>query len=167
MKTWQLFIVLWINGFVLLGQQINFPLEKDVKSIDGIIKAYYEVVSGPKGAPRQWERDRSLHHESAYIVFTGKKNGKSYAKPMSLKDFHKMEDPYTNGFFETEVKREIREFGNIAHVWSYYETRHSEDGEVVGAGTNSIQLYHDGNRWWIMSWIFDSLRDDNRHQYLE
>jgi hypothetical protein len=33
----------------------------DVQSLDGIMKAYYEIACGPKGQPRQWARDRTLY----------------------------------------------------------------------------------------------------------
>jgi hypothetical protein len=49
----------------------------------------------------------------------------------------------------------------MIHVWSTYEWRNAEDGPVEGRGINSIQRYHDGKRWWITSWIYDSERDDN------
>lgn len=147
------------------SEQINYPLTEDVSSIEGIIKAFYDVVSGPKGAPRQWKRDRSLHHPKALITFTGKKNGKSYEQTMTLSEFHEMDEPYTNGFYESEIKREVHQFGNIAHVWSAYETRFNKNGKVERSGINSIELYFDGTRWWIMSWIFDGLREDNKHQF--
>ena len=43
----------------------NYPLEKDVLTIDGIINAFYEVVSGEAGEKRQWERDSSIHDPNA------------------------------------------------------------------------------------------------------
>ena len=139
-----------------------YPLTKDVESIEGIIKAYYEVVSGPKGAPRQTERDKSLHHPNALIVYTGETTeGKPYIKDMTLKEFHKDTKPYENGFFESECHRKVERFGNIAHVWSTYETRFEEGGDVMRRGINSIQLYNDGKRWWIMSWMFDGERNNN------
>ena len=37
------------------------PRPEDVGSIDGIIAAYYAVITGPPGQPRQWGRDRTLY----------------------------------------------------------------------------------------------------------
>ena len=147
----------------LYGQvSSKFPLPQDVSSIDGIMKAYYDVVSGPAGQPRQWERDNSLHHPSALVGISGKdREGKVYMNTMTLAEYHKGDAVYANGFFESEINREVRKFGNIAHVWSTYETRRTIDGPIIGRGINSIQLYFDGTRWWIMSWIFDSERKDN------
>jgi len=141
----------------------TYPLKEDVETIDGIIKAYYEVVSGEAGAPRQWVRDNSLHHPDALIVFTGKDlDGRSYASTMNLGEFHNDTRAYENGFWESEIHRKTERFGNIAHVWSTYKTKRG-DGTNSG-GINSIQLYNDGDRWWIISWMFDSERLDNQIQ---
>ena len=43
---------------------IASPRPEDVSTIDGMIKAYYEVVSGPAGRPRQWDRDATLSAKS-------------------------------------------------------------------------------------------------------
>lgn len=137
-----------------------YPLQKDIETIDGIINAFYDIVSGPAGQPRQWERDNSLHIPKALISYTGKDRvGKSYIKSMNLDEFHSDTEPYEYGFWETEIGREVKQFGNIAHVWSAYETKRG-DG-TNSRGINTIQLYNDGNRWWITSWMFDSESPEN------
>src|SRR6266516_6043476 len=56
------------------------------------------------------------------------------------------------GFYEKEIARRTERFGQIAHVWSTYESRHNEnDPEPFMRGINSIQLYNDCKRWWIVS----------------
>ena len=37
------------------------PRAADVATVDGIVQAYYDVITGPAGQPRQWSRDRSLY----------------------------------------------------------------------------------------------------------
>jgi len=139
-----------------------FPLAKDVETLDGIIKAYYEVVSAPAGQPKQVERDHSLHHSLARVAVTGKdKDGISFVKMMTLDEYYEDNVVAEAGFFEKEIHRVTQKFGNIVHVWSTYEWRTEEKGPVGGRGINSIQLYHDGKRWWITSWIYDSEREDN------
>lgn len=57
-----------------------------------------------------------------------------------------------NGFFEVEIHRVTEEFGNIAHLFSTYESRHkADDPEPFVRGINSFQLYHDGERWLILN----------------
>jgi hypothetical protein len=139
-----------------------FPLAEDVETLDGIIRAYYEVVSAPAGQPKQVERDHSLHHALARVAVTGKdNNNKPFVRMMTLDEYYKDNTVAESGFFEKEIHRVTQKFGNIVHVWSTYEWRTEENGPVGGRGINSIQLYHDGNRWWITSWIYDSERKDN------
>lgn len=160
------FTVFLFLSIILNAQEPNkkdYPLKADIATVDGIIKAYYDVISGPAGQRRDWERDLSLHHPNALISVTGKdKNNQPYIISQSLSDYHKSFGVPKTGFWEYEIKREMQKFGNIAHVWSTYETTIQKEGPVVERGINSIQLYHDGNRWWILSWMFDSERPDNQ-----
>lgn len=137
-----------------------YPLKKDVETLDGIINAYYEVVSGPEG-PRQVERDKSLHHPEAHVMIAGEdENGKAQLFSMTLDEYHK-NFAGTDAFYEREIHRETLTFGHITHVWSTYEYTTEPGGPVKGRGINSIQLFHDGERWWILGWMYDSERGNN------
>lgn len=138
----------------------KYPLEKDVLTIDGIIKAFYEVVSGEAGEKRQWERDLSIHNPNAVYSYLDNVNGELKQVTMSLKDFHKETDVMVmeTAFYESEINREVRVFGNIAHVWSTYETRLIKNGPVARRGINSIQLFFENEKWSIVSLIFERER---------
>lgn len=141
----------------------QYPLPEDIETLDGIIKAYYEVVSGPAGEPRQVERDRSIHHPDALVGISGvDRDGNAFMQTMTLDEYHERSAAGGNpAFYEVEIHREVQTFGNVTHVWSTYAWSTEENGPVGGRGINSIQLYNDGERWWVMSWIFDSERSDN------
>ena len=129
---------------------------RDVSSIDAIIDAYYEVVSGPAGESVDTARDRFLHHPDAWVAIAGKDDsGKPFVNIMTLADYHGDNLPRTEGFFEKEVDRVVSRSGNMAHVWSSYTSAFTEDGEPFTRGVNSITLFFDGERWWIMGWMFD------------
>ena len=83
---------------------------------------------------------------------------------MSLDAFHKLTDEIIeeDGFFESEINREVRIFGKMAHVWSSYETRLVKDGPVVRRGINSIQLLYENDRWFIVSWVFEGETKESR-----
>jgi hypothetical protein len=130
---------------------------EDVSSIDAIIDAYYEIVSGPAGEAADADRDRSLHHPDAWVAIAGTDaSGRPSANVMSLDDYHGENVPRQQGFFEWETDRETRRSGNMVHVWSSYASARTPDGEPFTRGVNSITLFHDGTRWWIMGWMFDS-----------
>jgi hypothetical protein len=124
---------------------------EDVATLDGIIGAFYDVISGPKGAPRQWARDRSLYIDGVRFVAVEHEHGHPKPKIVSHEGYVRWVDAdmVKQGFFEHEIHREVRRFGDIAQVFSTYEWRETTDGPVKGRGINSIELYYDGKRWWI------------------
>lgn len=157
-----IFILMCFIGNAQESVKNSYPLKADVATIDGIINAYYDVISGPAEQPRNWERDLSLHIPNALISVTGKdKNDKPFITTQNLTEYHKSFGVPKDGFWEYEIKRETQIFGNITHVWTSYETTKEKNGAVIERGINSIQLYNDGNRWWILSWMYDSERSDN------
>ncbi len=58
--------------------------------------------------------------------------------------------------------RRVEAFGQMAQVFSTYEASSAPDGTgSLGRGINSIQLWSDGNRWWVMSMLWDDERPGN------
>jgi len=135
----------------------------DVATIDGILQAFYDVISGPVGQPREWARDRALYIPGVRFVAMSVRNGVPVAQVMSHQQFVEDSDPWMvgQGFFEEEIHRVTHRFGNIAHVFSTYAFHRTADGPVLGRGVNSIELFWDGTRWWIAGAIWDGERPDN------
>jgi hypothetical protein len=132
------------------------PRAADVASVDGVVKAYYDVISGPAGQPRQWSRDRSLYIPDLRFVATGFARERPYARVMDHQTFVDGSDSAMvhDGFFEREIHRVTKEYGNIVQVFSTYEEHRTADGPVEGRGINALQLYWDGTRWWVASAIW-------------
>ncbi|MFT5143248.1 MAG: hypothetical protein ACI80V_000855 [Rhodothermales bacterium] len=132
------------------------PAPADVQTLDGIMRAYYEVVSGAEGEARYWDRDKSLHVPGAQVVITGAVGDSLAIRKVSIGEWHAQSgDVQRASFFEYEVAREVRQHGSTVHVWSTYESRSDPDGEVTSQGINSIEMIWDGTRYWITSWTFD------------
>lgn len=130
---------------------------EDVATIDGILAAYYEVVSGPAGERPDIERDHSLHHPDAWVALAGVDSaGTPTVRVVSLDAYYGANGPRQQGFWEWETDREVRRSGNMVHVWSSYAAAREPGGEPFARGVNSITLFHDGERWWIMGWMFDT-----------
>jgi hypothetical protein len=128
----------------------------DVASIDSIIKAVYDVISGEAGKKRDWARFNSLFYKNARLIPTGKnaQTGVVGANAVSPEDYVKRAEPVfeRDGFFEREIAGRREVFGNIAHVFSTYEARRKAGEEKpFMRGINSFQLMNDGKRWWIMT----------------
>ncbi len=62
------------------------------------------------------------------------------------------------GFDEHEIHRITHRIGNIAHIMSTYETRNIPSGPLLGRGVNSLDLFWDGKRWWIIAASWDDER---------
>ena len=136
--------------------------QQDVSTIDGIVKAFYEVISGGKGAPRQWSRDKTLYAPDIRFVAMSEEKGKIRANVMNHYRYvnNTNELFVAEGFVEREINRVTRKFGNLAHVFSTYEW-FTEDKKLSGRGVNSIELFWDGTRWWISAVSWDEERKDN------
>jgi hypothetical protein len=143
--------------------QTATPRPEDVRTIDGIIAAYYDVISGPAGTPRQWHRDSSLYIPNVHFVAMDVRQGRPVARVMDHAQFVAGYNRafVDGGFFEREIYRVTKRFGNIVHVFSTYENSTTEHGLIEGRGVNSIQLFWDGTRWWIASATWEDERPDN------
>jgi len=137
----------------------------DTHSIEAIVCAVYETISGPAGASRDWNRFRSLLLPGARLVRTFlAADGKPRALAMDARAYEEDTADYfrQESFYETGVAKRIERFGNIAHVFSMYEARHAPtDAKPFKRGINSIQLFNDGYRWWVVSVLWDNEREDN------
>lgn len=127
----------------------------DVVSTLSIINAMYDCLSGPAGQARDWNRMQSLSLAKSHSIRIGKlEDGRLACKVMSNEDYIQQMEPWlvNNGFFEKEIHRVEERFGNIAHVFSTYESRRKADDAVpFMRGINSFQLMHDGHRWWVVN----------------
>jgi hypothetical protein len=137
---------------------------EDVTTIEGLMTALYDVISGPAGQARDWDRFRSLFLPEGRLIPTGFREGsaKATATLLTADDYvaragASLEE---NGFFESEISRIEERFENIAHVFSTYQSRRTADGEVFQRGINSLQLMWDGERWWIMNIMWRGVGPD-------
>jgi len=138
----------------------------DVASIDAIIKATYDVISGDAGKKRDWDRFRSLFYRGARLIPTGKnpQTGVFGGGAASPDDYIKRSEPFFDkeGFYESEIGRRTEIYGNIAHVFSTYESKHSpKDEKPFMRGINSFQLLNDGKRWWVVTIFWQGETADN------
>jgi hypothetical protein len=137
----------------------------DVSSLDNIIAALYDVISGPAGQKRDWDRFNSLFITGARLIPTGKaQDGTVRHRVQTPAEYQATSGPALeqNGFFEKEIHRVAETYGNITHLFSTYESRRTAaDPQPFARGINSIQALYDGKRWWVVSIFWDSERADN------
>jgi hypothetical protein len=135
----------------------------DVASVDAIIAALYDVISGPVGQARDWDRMRSLFIPGGRLVpAVHRSDDVTSVLLLEVDDYITTFGPRLEriGFREREIARRTERFGQIAHVFSTYEG-HMETDPGVLRGINSIQLLNDGTRWWVVAVFWDSERPGN------
>src|SRR5262249_16162854 len=104
---------------------------KDVESLDAIVAAVYDVISGPAGA-RDWNRFNSLFAPDARLIAvrTPKDGGKPSLVVMTPKGYEERAGKHflEHGFFEHEIGRKTDSFGAMTHIYTTYESRETKDG---------------------------------------
>lgn len=134
----------------------------DTDTIDSTVKTVYAVISGPAG-PRDWTRFRALFAEGARLIPVRAKGAESSATVLTPDGYVERTTPTfdKNAFYESEVSRRVEEFGNIAHVFSTYESRRAPGEKPFARGINSIQLVRINGAWKVMTILWDSEREGN------
>jgi hypothetical protein len=130
----------------------------DVASTEAIVAASYEVLSGRAGDARDWDRWRPLYAPNARLIpIERDSDGALIPRVLTPEEYIASRTPLlvAGDFYEWETRREERRSGSIAHVWSEYVASRNPGGEAIRRGANSIQLWNDGSRWWIVSETWD------------
>lgn len=160
------FSLIVLSGF---SQQINY--QDDVKSVDSIISALYDVISGDPGQTRDWERFRNLFKPESRLIPTRKsENGELTVKALATGEYIQLfSSRISGGFFEKELHRVAETYGSMTHLFSTYETKEKKDGPVTNRGINSIQIFYDGQRYFIINifWCAESLGFALPEKYLK
>src|SRR5438445_3092526 len=127
-----------------MAQTVKEADPKDIGSLDAIMKAVYDVISGEAGKPRDWDRFRSLFHKDGRLIPSGKnaQTGVIGARALTPDEYIKRAAPVVakEGFYESEKARRVETYGNITHVFSTYESRHAPGEKPFARGINSFQL---------------------------
>lgn len=140
----------------------HVPNPADVETLDGIMTALYDVISGPAG-PRDWDRFNGLFLPGAVMGGSGPvRDGVARLRIGGTADYARNSGAYfmEHAFFESEAGRKVQQWGPLTQVLSAYESREAADGPVVQTGVNSITLFNDGRRWWITSITWATSAED-------
>lgn len=125
----------------------------DQFAIESTVLAVYNVISGPAGR-RDWDRFEALFAPGARMISTHRKDGVVTANVMTPKEYETKAGAYfaDHGFFERPAANRLQRFGDIAQVFSTYESRHaSSDDKPFARGINSFQLVRIGDDWKVLT----------------
>jgi len=148
------------------------PRPSDVTSPDAILDAVYDVISGPTGSTRDWARFRALFIPEGRLIVAARTTEGTTARVLDPESFSKLFATAAGerGFFERDIARRTERYGDIAHVFSTYESRYAaSDPKPFQRGINSFQLLFDGKRWWIVTiyWQSETAANPIPQKYLE
>ncbi len=166
---------LYLVAFIVLvsdcaiGQSKDYSL--DTRSIESTVHALYEVISGEPGSARDWDRFKNLFKPEARLIPTRKDDqGNFTIKAMTPDEYVQLfSSRISTGFFERELSRKVEEYGSVVHVFSTYETKEKKDGPVTNRGINSIQLFKDKDRYYLVNifWCAESMGFPVPDKYLK
>jgi hypothetical protein len=134
------------------------PSQADLAGIDAAIRGVYEVISGPPGQKRDFDRMRSLFAPGATMKAIGSKglHGGS-VEDYIVRDRDILE---REGFTERELGRGLQVWGGLATAWSSYDGR-TANGSFHERGINSFELVKVDGKWLIASILWQEETPDN------
>lgn len=149
------------KAFSAQGQQpattAQPPVCPPTATLDQLIKALDAVVSGPADKDRTCFRDVMLP-DARLMPIVKSADGSSYAPRILTVDgwIDAVRKRGSQVFYERQVKVSTETWGHMAHLWSTYETRTTPDGKPEVRGINSIQAVFDGQRWKVISILWQA-----------
>ncbi|HEY7958992.1 MAG TPA: hypothetical protein VID20_02925 [Sphingomicrobium sp.] len=148
-----------IGAFVLAAAvAATHPTKADLIGIDAAVRGVYEVISGPPGQKRDFDRMRSLFASGATLKATGPKG----LRGGSLEDYISRNAAILekDGFTERELGRRVEIWGGLATAWSSYDGR-TANGSFHERGINSFQLVKIDGKWLVASILWQEETPDN------
>lgn len=137
---------------------MKFPIAADIlpdMTIDDVIAAMYASMCFEKGERPDWERQSELFAPGARLVRVNDEGVFEFDLFGFREDLDaKISSGMIASFWEVELWRDTRIFGDIAHVLTVYETRLSRDAQPNGRAVKSIQLFRRAGQWWISAMIW-------------
>ena len=126
-----------------------------MNDLDSVIAEMYDAVSFEPGERPDWRRQEQIFAPDARMVRITDDGVFEFDNDSYRTNLESMIDSGAlPSFWEAELWRETRLFGEMAHVLSAYESRTSKGGPPLGRGVNSIQLFRRDGRWWISAMVW-------------
>jgi hypothetical protein len=129
----------------------------ELAAIDRTISGVYDVISGPAGQKRDFDRMRSLFAANATLKAIGPKG----LRGGTLEDYisRNREVLEREGFTERELGRRVEIWGDLATAWSAYDGR-TATGSFHERGINSFQLVKVDGKWLVASILWQEETKD-------
>jgi hypothetical protein len=147
-----------IGSLVIAAAVAASPASKaDLVGIDQAIRGVYEVISGPPGQKRDFDRMRAMFAPGATLKAIGPKG----LRGGSLEDYigRNKDVLEREGFTERELGRRVEVWGGLATAWSAYDGR-TANGSFHERGINSFRLVKIDGKWLVASILWQEETPD-------
>ena len=131
-----------------------------IKDIEHTLSTFYEIISGHKTEPRNWDKMRSLFYPGAHLFPNSVTANSINSCGIEIDSYIQNLDRFLcqNDLFERGTITQTIIESNIASVTSTYEARRTmSDQEPFKHGVNFIHLLRAGNDWKITSMMWRDL----------
>ena len=148
-----------IGAFLLFVAATTQPAATaDLAEIDKTVHAVYDVISGPPGQKRDFNRMRSLFAPGATMKAISPKG----LRGGTVEDYISRNSAILEkeGFTERELGHRVELWGNLATVWSSYDGR-TANGSFHERGINSFQLVKVDGKWLVASILWQEETPEN------
>ena len=130
----------------------------DLSGIDQAIRGVYDVISGPPGQKRDFDRMRAMFAPGATMKAIGRKG----LRGGTVEDYITRNSAILekDGFTERELGRRVEIWGGLATAWSAYDGR-TANGSFHERGINSFQLVKVDGKWLVASILWQEATPEN------
>lgn len=154
LKKYLVVFVLFLIFFVWNPPEVK---SSDFTSLDEIVQALYDCISFKENSKPNLDRYRTMFIPSAQFIRVSPDG----IMNMDLEGFisffeERIDSGAIKSFYEAETSRKTNTFKNIAQVYSAYRKAYNSDNPTeFSEGVNCMQLYFDGERWWVTSVVWE------------
>ena len=130
----------------------------DLAGIDQAIRGVYDVISGPPGQKRDFDRMRAMFAPGPTMKAIGPKG----LRGGTVEDYISRNSATLEkeGFTERELGRRVEVWGGLATAWSAYDGR-TASGSFHERGINSFQLVKIDGKWLVASILWQESTPEN------
>src|SRR6476619_2127515 len=130
----------------------------DIAAIGTAVSSVYEIISGPPGQKRDFDRMRTMFAPGATMKAIGPKG----LRGGSVEDYIMRNSAIleNEGFTERELGRRVELWGGLATAWSAYDGR-TANGSFHERGINSFHLVKVDGKWLVASILWQEETPDN------
>ena len=161
------FVFLLSFSVSLFGQQKSTKsYVNDTSSVQNLLDAYYNCISGPIGQKRDFDRLKNLFHPTVKFTYSYWNTEGTKASVMVFKSVEeyisKLGYLDKKGFYEQEIANKTNQFGAVIQVFSSYKYWVEDRSIPSNRGVTSYEIFYDGNRYWFLSMFWMSENEKYR-----